>query len=98
MRRLRQFLSRKLNWVALTLVGIFLALALAAPALSPPIDPENPADFQIHEGWVELVPQPRRLPWGQLYTIEAASGVSTCSTLTSFTRSCGGHVACSALD
>ena len=58
MRRLRQFLSRKLNWVALALVGIFLGLALAAPILSPPVDSENPADFQIHEGWVELVPQP----------------------------------------
>ncbi|MBN1177861.1 MAG: ABC transporter permease [Anaerolineae bacterium] len=58
MRRLRQFFSRKLNWVALAIVGTFLLMAFAAPWLSPPLDAENPANFQIHEGWIEVVPQP----------------------------------------
>lgn len=43
MRNLQRFLSHRQNWLALFIVGCYVCLAVAAPWLAPPDDPEHPA-------------------------------------------------------
>jgi peptide/nickel transport system permease protein len=49
------------NLFALAIVGFFVAVAVAAPLLSPPDDPENPTPFRVL--WDNIEPLP--LPPGQ---------------------------------
>ncbi len=56
MRQLRHFLAVRLNWVALALVGLFVAVALAAPWLAPPDDPAKPTPYRYVEGVRQVPP------------------------------------------
>lgn len=58
MRRLRHFFAIRLNWVALTIVGLFVAVALAAPWLAPPNDPTQPTPYRYVEGVTQVPPLP----------------------------------------
>ncbi len=37
----------KQNWLALTLIGCFVVVAIIAPLLAPPADPDNPGLFKV---------------------------------------------------
>ncbi|MFZ0547718.1 MAG: ABC transporter permease [Candidatus Promineifilaceae bacterium] len=43
----RTFFQQRQNWLAIILVLVFAFVALAAPVLAPPDDPENPLPFKI---------------------------------------------------
>jgi len=58
MRHLRHFLTIRLNWVALTIVVLFVAVALAAPWLAPPNDPTQPTSYRYVEGVTQVPPLP----------------------------------------
>ncbi len=67
MKRLRRFLSRWQNLLALAIVGLYVFVAAAAPRLAPPDDPGNPTTFRrIAEGTYRSIPLPpnRDLPLG----------------------------------
>ncbi|MCB9443960.1 MAG: hypothetical protein H6669_06965 [Ardenticatenaceae bacterium] len=45
MVRWRRFFTHKQNLLGLLIVGLIIVVAIAAPRLSPPIDPENPGPY-----------------------------------------------------
>jgi peptide/nickel transport system permease protein len=45
-RQWRRFLSRKQNWLALLLIGLFIGTAVAAHWLAPQVDPDFPSDYK----------------------------------------------------
>jgi peptide/nickel transport system permease protein len=47
MNGLRRFLLQWQNLLALAIVGVYVFVAVAAPWLAPPDDPENPSPFQV---------------------------------------------------
>lgn len=55
----RRFFSKWQNLLALTIVGFYLFVAVAAPWLAPPDDPENPSLFQLAVGRTAAI---RRIP------------------------------------
>jgi peptide/nickel transport system permease protein len=55
---MRAFLSRWQNMVALAIVLFFVAVAVAAPWLSPPDDPENPSPFRVAGRLTDQLPRP----------------------------------------
>lgn len=61
----RRFFAHKQNWVGLTLVGLFFFLAIAAPWLSPPLDPEAPSEYkELKSTFYQLPNSPRPgSPW-----------------------------------
>jgi peptide/nickel transport system permease protein len=54
----RQFLRQRQNWLAIFLVLFFALVALAAPILSPPDDPENPLPFKVTDQSFNRIPVP----------------------------------------
>lgn len=54
----RLFFSQRQNWLAIILVLIFAAVAIAAPVLSPPDDPENPLPFKVTDQSFVRIPKP----------------------------------------
>jgi peptide/nickel transport system permease protein len=52
----RLFLRQRQNWLALFLVLAFAFIALAAPILAPPDNPENPLPFKITEQAFARIP------------------------------------------
>lgn len=42
----RRFFSSRQNWLGLVIMVAFVAVAIAAPSLSPQFDPENPAPYK----------------------------------------------------
>jgi len=57
MRSTHRFFSRWQNWLGLLLVFFFIAVAIAAPVLSPQ-DPENPGTVKIVGSIIEFTPKP----------------------------------------
>ena len=57
MRSLRRFLSRWQNWLGLLIVGVFIIVAIAAPALSPQ-DPKNPGFIKVIGNALDYSPHP----------------------------------------
>jgi len=57
MRVLRTFFSRLQNWAGILLVGFFIAIAAAAPLLSP-MDPENPGPIKLVGRITDHQPRP----------------------------------------
>ena len=47
--KLRQFLTKWRNLLPISLVGLFILVAIAAPIISPPDDPSNPLPFKLIE-------------------------------------------------
>lgn len=58
MRFMRRLLSRRQGVLALLILAAYVALAVAAPTLSPPRDPRNPGGLQIVGRQSIAVPQP----------------------------------------
>lgn len=61
MRGLRRFFFNWQNLLALAIVALYVFVALAAPRLAPPDDPDNPAPFKIAET-AGRTPSSRRVP------------------------------------
>jgi peptide/nickel transport system permease protein len=61
MRGLRRFFFNWQNLLALAIVALYVFVALAAPWLAPPDDPDNPAPFKIAET-AGRTPSSRRVP------------------------------------
>lgn len=57
MRLTHRFFSRWQNWLGLLLVFFFIAVAIAAPVLSPQ-DPENPGTVKIVGSIIDFTPKP----------------------------------------
>lgn len=71
----RRFFAHKQNWVGLTLVGLFFFLAIAAPWLSPPLDPEAPSEYkELKSTFYQLPNSPR--PGSPLGTVPKPPVVS----------------------
>lgn len=58
LRATRRFLSRRQNRIAVALVGVFMLVSAAAPALAPPADPAHPGGFRVVGRKTDLVPHP----------------------------------------
>lgn len=58
MTRLRRFLAIHQNKLALVLIGLFVVMAIAAPWLAPPDDPDNPTMFRSLGQRVSAQPRP----------------------------------------
>lgn len=58
MKSTRGFLSRKQNIVALVLVSFIFFIAVAAPVLAPPPDPENPSPYKEIRSTFYHMPNP----------------------------------------
>ena len=58
MRSLRRFLCRGQNLLALVVVGFYVVVAVAAPRLAPPDDPEDPTPFRIVGRITDHTPHP----------------------------------------
>ena len=58
MRSLRRFLSRGQNLLALVVVGFYVVVAVAAPLLAPPDDPDNPTPFRVVGRATDHTPHP----------------------------------------
>jgi peptide/nickel transport system permease protein len=58
MRRLRRALSNGQVLLAAGILALFVAVAILAPQLAPPNDPENPSSTRIVEGNRRAMPQP----------------------------------------
>ena len=58
MSGLRRFLSSWQNILGLTIVAFYLLMAIAAPRLSPMVDPENPSAFQSVGRITDRTPRP----------------------------------------
>lgn len=54
----RRFLSRPQNLIGLAIVGLFVIVAILAPLLSPPDDPNNPSEFKVLDTRFGALPQP----------------------------------------
>jgi peptide/nickel transport system permease protein len=57
-RTWRRFFSHWQGWLGVLLVGSFLALAIFAPRLAPPMDPANPSDYKIVGRKTDRIPHP----------------------------------------
>ena len=57
MKRWKKFLRRPQNIIGLIIVSGFIALAITAPWLSPPLDPQNPALNAVGNIW-DNTPRP----------------------------------------
>ena len=70
MSGLRRFLSSWQNILGLAIVAFYLLMAIAAPRLSPMVDPENPSAFQIVGRITDHMPRPPspQAPLGTLPT------------------------------
>jgi peptide/nickel transport system permease protein len=55
----RRFFAHKQNWLGLILVTFFIFVALAAPWLAPPPDPEAPGYLEIKSTFYQLPDPPR---------------------------------------
>ena len=55
---LRGFLSSRSNGVGLVIVALFLCVAVAAPLLARPEDPDHPSDSKFIEGITQIDPLP----------------------------------------
>lgn len=55
----RRFFSHKQNWLGVILVVFFIVVAIAAPWLAPPPDPETPGYKQIDSTFYQLPDPPR---------------------------------------
>jgi peptide/nickel transport system permease protein len=68
MKGLLRFLSRWQNGLALALVGGYVLVALAAPTLAPPADPEAPEAFRVVGRSSDQIPHPpsKEAPLGTL--------------------------------
>jgi peptide/nickel transport system permease protein len=53
-----RFLSRWQNWVGLLLIGAVIAIAIAAPQIAPPADPDNPGRFKVVGRATDRIPHP----------------------------------------
>jgi peptide/nickel transport system permease protein len=58
MRGLRRFLSQGQNLLACLIVGSFVMIAIFAPRLAPPDDPENPGPYKVVGKNYDQVPRP----------------------------------------
>jgi peptide/nickel transport system permease protein len=78
-KSLGAFLSSTQNILALVFVVGIIAVAIGAPALSPPRDIEKPADFHIHEGRKEVFPLPPQseIPLGTVIYYQSSTGMVT---------------------
>ena len=54
----QSFFRQKLNWLAIVLVLLFAGVAIAAPVLSPAVDPEHPGPFKITNQSFNRIPSP----------------------------------------
>ena len=59
-RRLRRFVFNGHNLLAMAIIGLFISVAVAAPWLAPPADPDNPSPFKLVDSseQVPLAPGP----------------------------------------
>lgn len=55
---LRRFLTRWTNLIGLAMVAVIVTVALAAPQIAPPLDPNNPADFKVVGRATDRTPHP----------------------------------------
>lgn len=58
MKRMRSFLTRWQNVLAVVIIGSYLLIAAAAPWLAPPDDPSNPSPFRVVGRPQNHIPQP----------------------------------------
>jgi peptide/nickel transport system permease protein len=58
MNNWKLFLRQRQNWLAIFLVLVFAFVALAAPVLSPPDDPDNPQPFKVTKQSFNRIPGP----------------------------------------
>lgn len=58
MRRLRRFLSNRQVLLGSVIVGAFVMIAVLAPVLAPPDDPENPATTRVVGKYHDYMPHP----------------------------------------
>lgn len=52
------FFQQRQSWIAIVLVLIFAGVAVAAPTISPPDDPENPRPFKVTDQSFIRIPSP----------------------------------------
>jgi peptide/nickel transport system permease protein len=73
MMNLKRFFSYWLNLLPLTIVVFFFEIAIAAPLLSPPADPDNPLPFKLVDSF-EITPLPPgpEVPLGTAVYYESA--------------------------
>jgi len=77
MRHLRHFLTIRLNWLAMLIVGFYFVVAVAAPLLAPPDDPAHPTPYRYVEGETQTSPLPPGpgLPLGTVaYLMDSTGG------------------------
>jgi peptide/nickel transport system permease protein len=55
---LKRFVSRWQNALALAIVGGYVLIAIAAPLLAPPDDPENPSPYRVVGKTYDQIPKP----------------------------------------
>jgi peptide/nickel transport system permease protein len=58
MTSLKRFVSRWQNALALAIVGGYVLIAIAAPLLAPPDDPENPSPYRVVGKTYDQIPKP----------------------------------------
>jgi peptide/nickel transport system permease protein len=58
MRVWRHFFSHWQSWLGLLIVGSFLAVAIFAPRIAPPADPNNPFDYKLAGRKTDRIPHP----------------------------------------
>jgi peptide/nickel transport system permease protein len=58
MKRLRRFLSNRQILLGCLLVGAFFVIAILAPVLAPPDDPENPSTTRVVGRYYDYLPHP----------------------------------------
>lgn len=54
----RRFFKHRQNWLGLGLVSLFIIMAVAAPSLSPPLDPEDPSPYKEIKSTFYQLPSP----------------------------------------
>jgi peptide/nickel transport system permease protein len=58
MRTWRRFFAHWQGWLGLLIVGSFISVALLAPLIAPPSDPDNPSDFKVMGRKTDMIPHP----------------------------------------
>jgi peptide/nickel transport system permease protein len=78
-RRLFHILGNLQSLLGLALIIYVSFIAIAAPYISPPDDPQNPAPFRIVEGFLDPAPVPpdKNLPLGTVAYYSNADGMIT---------------------